>query len=159
MIINGGFLAMGTKRVGMARIKSLINENTNQLKRRNEEIISVGAAETKVLTAADSGALVYLGGGGVATATLPAVAAGLNFRFYVTSAQVHIINGGASVIQGSYLHSSNKTGGSSTHVAITNKSSLTLHSSHPAIGDFINLSCNGTNWYADGIVNNALTQG
>ena len=148
---------MGTKRVGMARVKSLINENTNQLKRRNQEIIQVGAGETKVLTAADSGALVYLGGGGVATATLPAVAAGLNFRFYVTSAQVHIINGGATKIQGSYMHSSNK--GTHAHVAIADKSSLTLNSSNPAIGDFINLSCDGTNWYADGIVNNVITQG
>ena len=113
---------MGTKRVGMARVKSLINENVNQLKRRNQEIISVGAAETKVLTAADSGALVYLGGAGVATATLPAVAAGLNFRFYSTSAQAHIINGGASKIQGSYMHSANK--GTHAHVAIADTSSL-----------------------------------
>ena len=147
---------MGTKRVGWARIKSLINENQNQLKIRNEQIISVGAGETRTLTAADSGALVYLGGAGVATATLPAVAAGLNFRFYVTSAQVHIINGGASVIQGSYIHSTNK--GTVAHVAVTNKSSLTLHSSNPAIGDYLEVSCDGTNWYLSGVVNNALTQ-
>jgi hypothetical protein len=148
---------MGTKRVGWARIKSLINENQNQLKLRNEEIISVGAAETKVLTAGDSGALVYLGGAGVATATLPAVATGLNFRFYVTSANVHIINGGATVIQGSYLHSTNKT--TVAHVAVANKSTLTLHSTHPAIGDYLEVSCNGTNWYLSGVVNNAITQG
>ena len=147
---------MGTKRVGMARVKSLINENVNQLKRRNQEIISVGAAETKVLTAADSGALVYLGGAGVATATLPAVAAGLNFRFYSTSAQAHIINGGASKIQGSYMHSANK--GTHAHVAIADTSSLEL-ATNPAIGDFINLSCDGNNWYADGIVNNVISQG
>ena len=147
---------MGTKRVGWARIRSLINENTNQIKVRNEEIISIGSGETRVLTANDSGALVYLGGGGVATATLPAVAAGLSFRFYSTSAQAHVINGGASVIQGSYMHSANK--GTHAHVAIVNKSSLTL-ATNPAIGDFINLSCDGTNWYADGIVNNVITQG
>ena len=147
---------MGTKRVGWARIKSLINENQNQLKLRNQQIISVGAGETKTLSANDSGALVYLGGAGVATATLPTVAAGLNFKFYVTSAQVHIINGGATVIQGSYIHSTNKTG--FAHVAIANKSTLTLHSSHPAIGDYLEFSCDGTNWYVDGVTNNAISQ-
>ena len=146
---------MGTKRVGMARIKSLINENTNQLKRRNEEIISIGAAQTRVLTAADSGALVYLGGGGVATATLPAVAAGLNFRFYATSAQVHIVNGGAGVIQGSFHHNTN--GSTMARVAVVNATTLALHSANPLIGDKFELSCNGTNWYLSGITNHTLS--
>jgi len=148
---------MGTKRVGWARIKSLINENQNQLKIRNQEIISVGAGETKVLTAGDSGALVYLGGAGVATATLPAVKAGLNFSFYATSARVHIINGGASVIQGSYHHNTNAA--TIARVAVVNKSSLTLHSSNPLIGDTLHFTCDGTNWYVSGIVNDVLTQG
>lgn len=147
---------MGTKRVGWARIRSLINENQNQLKMRNEQVISVGAAETKVLTADDSGALVYLGGAGVATATLPAVAAGLNFRFYATSAQVHIINGGAAVIQGSYHHNTNAA--TIARVAVANKTSLTLHASNPLIGDTLQFTCDGTNWYVSGIVNDVLTQ-
>ena len=113
---------MGSRRVGMARTRSLVNENLNQLKLRNEQIISVGAAETKVLTAGDSGALVYLGGAGVATATLPAAAAGLNFRFYATSAQVHIINGGASVMQGAYHHNT----GATTIVRVANDPDLIL---------------------------------
>ena len=136
---------MGTKRVGWARIKSLINENQNQLKLRNEEIISVGATETKVLTAGDSGALVYLGGAGVATATLPAVAAGLNFRFYSTSAQIHVDNGGAAVIQGSYHHNTN--GATVARVAVVNATTLALHSTNPLIGDHFEVSCDGTNWY------------
>ena len=147
---------MGTKRVGWARIKSLINENQNQLKIRNEQIISVGASETKVLTAGDSGALVYLGGAGVATATLPAVAAGLNFSFYATSAQVHIINGGASVIQGCYHHNTNAT--TIVSVAVADKASLTLHSSNSKIGDRLSFTCDGTNWYVSGIVNDVITQ-
>jgi len=147
---------MGTKRVGWARIRSLINENSNQLKIRNEQVISVGAGETKVLTADDSGALVYLGGAGVATATLPAVAAGLNFRFYATSARVHIINGGATVIQGCYHHNTNAT--TIVSVAVANKTSLTLHSSNAKIGDKLDFTCDGTNWYVSGIVNDVLTQ-
>lgn len=146
---------MGTKRVGWARIKSLINENSNQLKIRNEQVISVGAAETKVLTADDSGAIVYLGGAGVATATLPAVAAGLNFRFYATSAQVHIVNGGAAVIQGSYHHNTNAA--TVARVAVVNGTSLTLHGTNPLIGDHFEVSCDGTNWYLSGLTNHALT--
>ena len=147
---------MGTKRVGWARIKSLINENSNQLKIRNEQVISVGAAETKVLTADDSGALVYLGGAGVATATLPAVAAGLNFRFYSTSARVHIVNGGAAVIQGSYHHNTN--GSTLARVAVSNATSLALHSANPLIGDHFELSCDGTNWYLSGLTNHVLSE-
>ena len=37
---------MGTKRVGWARIRSLINENQNQLKTRNHQVISAAAAKT-----------------------------------------------------------------------------------------------------------------
>jgi hypothetical protein len=146
---------MGTKRVGWARIKSLINENSNQLKIRNEQVISVGAAETKVLTADDSGAIVYLGGAGVATATLPAVAAGLNFRFYATSAQVHIVNGGAAVIEGSYHHNTNAA--TVARVAVVNATSLTLHGTNPLIGDHFEVSCDGTSWYLSGLTNHALT--
>ena len=148
---------MGTKRVGWARIRSLINENQNELKIRNREIISVGAAETKVLSANDSGALVLLGGAGVATATLPSVAKGLNFVFYATSAQIHVINGGASVIQGVYYHNNALT--TMNRVAVANKSSLTLHASNPLIGDRLEFHSDGTNWYVYGVVNDTLTQG
>ena len=125
---------------------------------QNQRVIAVGIAETKVLTSADSGAFVTLAGSGagVATATLPAVASGLRFTFMATTAHVHIINGGASVIQGSYFHSANK--GTVAHVAIANKTSLTLHASNPAIGDTLEFWCNGTNWYVTGLVNNAITQ-
>jgi len=122
-----------------------------------QRVIAVGDAETKELAASDSGALVTLeGSSGVATVTLPAVGAGLRFTIMAISAHVHIINGGASVIQGSYFHSANK--GTVAHVAIANKTSLTLHASNPAIGDTLEFWCNGTNWYVTGLVNNAITQ-
>ena len=79
---------MGTKRVGWARIRSLINENQNQLKRRNREVISAAAAKT--LTAADSGAVIYWTQADAHDITLPTAAAGLNYTFFIVAGSAHI---------------------------------------------------------------------
>jgi len=69
---------MGTKRVGWARIRSLINENQNQLKIRNDQVV---AATTTTLTADQSGATILWDASAAGTIlTLPAAATGLNFR-------------------------------------------------------------------------------
>ena len=69
---------MGTKRVGWARIRSLINENQNQLKIRNDQVV---AATTTTLTAGQSGATILWDASAAGTIlTLPAAATGLNFR-------------------------------------------------------------------------------
>jgi hypothetical protein len=81
MIINGGFLTMGTKRVGMARVKSLINENVNQMSRKFRRVIEVNG--TRELLASESGASVYWTKGSAHTVTLPAAEAGLNFKIVI----------------------------------------------------------------------------
>jgi hypothetical protein len=69
---------MGTKRVGWARIRSLINENQNQLKIRNDQVV---AATTTTLTAGQSGATILWDASAAGTIlTLPAAATGLNFK-------------------------------------------------------------------------------
>ena len=69
---------MGTKRVGWARIRSLINENQNQLKIRNDQVV---AATTTTLTADQPGATILWDASAAGTIlTLPAAATGLNFR-------------------------------------------------------------------------------
>ena len=52
---------MGTKRVGMARVRSLINENVNQLKIFKQQQISLVHNETSnhEIQAADSGAVLF----------------------------------------------------------------------------------------------------
>tara|TARA_R100001082_G_scaffold32628_1_gene16746 strand:- start:125 stop:631 length:507 start_codon:yes stop_codon:yes gene_type:complete len=73
---------MGTKRVGWARIKSLVNENQNELKTRNEQVIA--CSSTTVLTAGQSGALIYwTHSGSNHDITLPAAKKGLSFRFRI----------------------------------------------------------------------------
>ncbi len=75
---------MGTKRVGMARVKSLINENVNQLKLKNQEIKAVSAAI--VLKASESGATVYLTKNGSGyNVTLPAAKVGMSFKFVIAA--------------------------------------------------------------------------
>ena len=71
---------MGTKRVGWARIRSLINENANQLKIRNDQVVAVSKATT--LTSGQSGATVYWTHSvSNHDVTLPAAAVGMNFKF------------------------------------------------------------------------------
>jgi len=76
---------MGTKRVGWARIRSLINENTNQIKIRNNQVIAVSATTT--LTAGQSGATIFWDASAATTIlTLPAAAPGLNFKIILKDA-------------------------------------------------------------------------
>tara|TARA_R100000315_G_C5224948_1_gene136190 strand:+ start:257 stop:757 length:501 start_codon:yes stop_codon:yes gene_type:complete len=74
---------MGTKRVGWARIKSLINENANQLGPKVARITQVTAATT--LTAADSGTTVYWTHSSAHDVTLPSATVGLNFKFVLVA--------------------------------------------------------------------------
>jgi len=82
---------MGTKRVGMARIRSLINENTNDLKHRRSSVKAALTANT-TLTEADLGSLILLDASAASTnfeITLPTTPKlGDTFRFML-AAQSH----------------------------------------------------------------------
>tara|TARA_R110000824_G_scaffold3394_9_gene16175 strand:- start:929 stop:1390 length:462 start_codon:yes stop_codon:yes gene_type:complete len=149
------------KRLSLGRLEALIEGlkreiqlNQSTLVGAAQKVISVtGAGTTKVLSASDSGAVILLGGADACTATLPKVKEGLNFTFYTTTEFRHVINGGAAVIQGCIHHNTNLA--TVARVAFTNASSITLHATNFKIGDKINVYCNGTNWYVDGLVNDA----
>ena len=78
--------------------------------------------------------------------TLPAVSAGLNFRFVcsvaVTGSNWTIING-ADVMYGSAMVAS-------TVVACSQKDIVTLVADKFLPGDFVTLESDGTNWYVYG---------
>jgi len=64
---------MGTKRVGWARIQSLINENTNDLKARKHVVVSALTADTTI-TESDYGSVILVDASGASsnfTLTLP----------------------------------------------------------------------------------------
>ena len=74
---------MGTKRVGWARIRSLINENANQVGPKVLRITQCTAATT--LTAAQSGTTVYWTHGSTHDLTLPTAVVGLNFKIVLVA--------------------------------------------------------------------------
>ena len=129
----------------------------NNLMGAPAKIVSLtGAGATATLVSEDTGAIVKMGGSNASTVTLPAVAAGLSFRFVATTAFAHVITGGGAVMQGGYHHNTNAA--TVARVAISNKTTLTLHSSNFKIGDTLECWSDGTNWYMSGIVNDVITQ-
>ncbi len=138
-----------------ARLRKLMKETVDIA--RNVQVISLtGAGATKTLAASESGAVILMGGSDESTLTLPPVTDGLWFKVFVTTEHEHVIQAQSDVMQGNYRHNSATT--TMTRVAIADKGKLTLHSSGRAIGDTLEFYSDGTNWYVDGIVNNALTQ-
>jgi len=93
---------MGTKRVGMARVKSLINENVNQLKFKTPEILAVSVS--RLLLASESGATVYWTLGSAHHITLPDATVGLTYDF--------VIETGAAALHTIITQSSDKIHGS-----------------------------------------------
>ena len=92
---------MGTKRVGWARIRSLINENNNQMKFKSAQVVHVNNTAT-TLTAAQSGATVFWTHGSAHNITLPAATAGMHFKIVITAGSNHAQNIAADSGDGFY---------------------------------------------------------
>ena len=126
---------------------------TGQLMNRRKTITIDDTSRT--LLASESGAMVFLGGSGIATCTLPAMGeAGVYFDFMTVDILRHVINGGASLLQGCIHHNTAAT--TIGRVAIADGVSITMHVSAQAIGDRIRITSNGTNWYVEGLTNAAV---
>ena len=101
------------------------------------------------LSGADSGKHFYLNAAAGAQITLPAVAtsAGYNFRFTVQAlfaTTAWTIVAATAVIQGGAIVNS-------VNVASANRNTITFAHAADTIGDFIQLNCDGVNWYASGV--------
>ena len=103
----------------------------------------------KTLTAADSGRTFFLALAGGFTVTLPAIAAGLNFKFYVqiapTTAYIIRTAASAQILAGQVYASAGSDEDSETAFTATD---VTFVASTSVIGDSADLWCDGTNWYA-----------
>lgn len=131
----------------MATLVSISNDELRQL--LQTQVLS--AATT--LSAADSGKLLSLNAAAGAQITLPAVAtsAGLNFRFAVQAlfaTTAWTIKAASSVIQGGAIVNS-------VNVPSANRNTITFSASADTIGDFVELTCDGVNWYVFGLGNSA----
>jgi hypothetical protein len=121
---------------------SISNDELRQLVQT--QVIS--AATT--LTAADSGKHFSLNAAAGAQITLPAVAtsAGLNFRFTVQAlfaTTAWTIKAATNVIQGGVIVNS-------VNVPGADENTITFSASADTIGDYVQLNCDGVNWYVFG---------
>ena len=143
---------MGTKRVGWARIKSLINENQNQLKIRNLESMAVSKAIT--LTGADSGKIIYATTKTSAAyaITLPRVSNGLNFRIVLATTG----NDGSADVTIAVGHADDDFNGnlwglSAVDPATDSDTNIVFGQSGGAVkGDWVDLHSDGTDWWVRG---------
>lgn len=133
---------MGTKRVGWARIKSLINENQNELRRRNVAVRTLTSDTT--LTAADSGKVIVMDTTAQVDVTLPAVTeAGLNFKFCLKNSTTQSdIAATTSCILGEMA--------ADAGTGISMAGQTIVISTSAVAGDWLELVSDGTNWYASG---------
>jgi hypothetical protein len=141
---------MGTKRVGWARIKSLINENQNQLGIRNQKVATLATGTT--LTASNSGTTYLLvQTAGALTATLPSAAAGLSFRFVLKTAAAGnftVSQAGSGEDFVGRFSSADTTAGASA--ASSGNTAIQFMGGTAVAGDWIDIWSDGTNWYCSG---------
>ena len=127
----------------MATLVSISNDELRQVLQTSV----ISAATT--LTAADSGRHYSLNAAAGAQITLPAVAtsAGLNFRFTVQAlfaTTAWTILAASNVIQGGAIVNS-------VNVASANRNTITFAHAADTIGDYVQLHCDGVNWYVSGV--------
>ena len=147
---------MGQKRIGWARIKKLVNENTNQMNNPRERVTALDG--TKAVTLAEGMTYVLAGDpGSERNLTLPTVAAGARVRIVVSTkadtAGWKIIAPDSGVLKGGCLGANTATdataafnSNNTSHVALQLRADT-----HP--GSYVDAICDGSNWIiASGIV-------
>jgi hypothetical protein len=117
---------------------------------RDTEVV---AAANNDVAITESGVVYFLNAAGGFQTTLPAVAAGLHYKFIVKTAPAGgsytvISNGTANIIYGIVV-----VNGASVQGAA--EDTITFANGAAAIGDWAEVECDGTNWYVTGIGNAA----
>lgn len=119
----------------------------------NDVVRQVGVSESltgaTTLTAEDSGKSFTLKAATGAQITLPAVATSAGFRFRFTVGQLFAttawtIKAASNVIQGGVIVNS-------VNVPGADENTITFAHAADTIGDFVELNCDGTNWYVFGL--------
>jgi len=109
-----------------------------------EAVETIAAAQT--LTASDSYKTFVLSAAAGAAVTLPALYSGLKMRFVVGAAFATTdwtIVSSTNVIQGNVLVAG-------AHVAGADENTISFVATAESVGDYVDLVCDGTNWYASG---------
>ncbi len=133
-----------------------INYKNQTVRGISQRVIKgTGSAKRIQLSADDSHSFCIWGGSDATHFTLPAIQEGLRFTFFALTTHAHKLLGGASKMQGSVIHNANGT--TITRQAVSDDTSITLHSSNSAVSDYIEVWCDGTNWYVEARTNDAAT--
>jgi hypothetical protein len=108
-------------------------------------------AATNVIAATETGTTFFLNHATEFVSTLPAPAAGLNFKFIVTGAPsgasyTIVTNSSANIIKGNVVTSEDAAGDFETSGGDT----ITFVDGQAVAGDMVELHCDGTNWFAYG---------
>jgi hypothetical protein len=118
---------------------------SNDVKRIFDKTETISAIKT--LKYNDTGKVFFLNASGGVAVTLPAVRAGVSFKFIVAAAFSSTdwtITGGASKIQGTVV-----VNGAS--ILGENETTITFANGAEKVGDFVELHCDGTNWLLFGM--------
>jgi hypothetical protein len=103
-------------------------------------------AAAKTLVASDSGKTFILNAAAGVQIDLPALASGLKFKFIVGAAFAttdFTIVSSTNVIQGNVIVNG-------AHVAGSNENTISFAATAESIGDWVEVECDGTNWYVNG---------
>ena len=115
-----------------------------------ERFTTLSSAST--LSADDSGKTFLLALAGGFTTTLPAAAEGVTYRFIVsvapTTAYIIVTDSSANVIHGQVATSEDAAGDVACAAA---SDTVTFVASKAIIGDWVELTSDGTNWYISGM--------
>ncbi|MEK6897612.1 MAG: hypothetical protein AABW93_03725 [Nanoarchaeota archaeon] len=102
-----------------------------------------------VLTAAESGSVFFLNSATEFATTLPAPAAGLHFTFVITAAPSGANYTVVTETATNIIYGSAEVNGAS--VPAVAEDSINFVSAAAAIGDWVSVWCDGTNWYVKGM--------
>lgn len=110
---------------------------------------------TRVLTAAESGRVIFLNAATEFDTKLPAPAAGLWFKFIVTAAPsgadyTITTNGTTQNVIFGHVASADLNAAGDSAIDTAGKDVISFVSAKAAIGDWVELICDGTNWYMSG---------
>jgi hypothetical protein len=123
---------------------ALVTTYSNPVAREQFKTADITAAKT--LVAGDSGTAYGLNAAAGVAVTLPALKAGLWFRFTTKAAFAttdFTIVSSTNVIEGNVLVAG-------VHVAGSNENTISFVATAESLGDWVEIYCDGTNWYASG---------
>jgi len=108
---------------------------------------------TNVIAATETGSTFFLSSATEFVSTLPAAAAGLNFRFIVTAAPsgasyTIVTNSSSNIIKGNVVCSQDAGGTADSETA--GGDTISFVDAKAVAGDMVEVFCDGTNWFAYG---------